>query len=474
MQTVNEPVPVPGSVPFVEAAGGQQFACLRTAGGEIHCIGRNNRGQLGVGEGVQQSGVPLRVAGGRRYRQVLVAAWASYACGLLDAPGTPEDRTLECWCALRGCGCGDGPAAARRCSCCRCRRCLLPLPTTRSGRCHRCTVGAAAAAAVAANRPSLAACAVPAATLPWPHLCCAQGPEQLCVRRRHAAHRQPHAPALQAGAGLGAGRHHRRRALPHYYVALRCCFAAALRPLAHAPLPSCPRAPLHPHADAGTRLMRPALVHGWHTWLHTPATAAPSPPVNPQASCAASRWAAAATSCALASTFGRSWGGATTARRRTRLSTTWRPWRPPIRASPGSSWPAPTGSPAPWTRGARPTAGARVRGGVQGWAAEAGSRGRGSPRLRGWCRLAALAACSAAPGIPAAARLRHPRRAHACHRRATPWPCAAARVSAGAATAMRARALTGGSMWRTTQLCWCPPPPCPATASARWAWAGRT
>ena len=99
MQLVYEPVPLPGSVPFVEAAGGQQFACMRIADGSAYCVGDNKRGQLGVGEDVEQSGVPLPVAGGKRYHSVLVAAWASYACGLLDAPGTPQDRTLECWCA---------------------------------------------------------------------------------------------------------------------------------------------------------------------------------------------------------------------------------------------------------------------------------------------------------------------------------------------------------------------------------------
>ena len=118
-QTVFEPVAMPGSVPFVDAASGQQFACLLTADGRAYCVGSNQRGQLGVGEDVQQSGVPQPVAGGKRYRSVLVAAWASYACGLLDAPGTPQDRTLECWCAVGGhrrcagscCACPDGCAA---------------------------------------------------------------------------------------------------------------------------------------------------------------------------------------------------------------------------------------------------------------------------------------------------------------------------------------------------------------------------
>lgn len=96
-QMAFEPVALDGSVPFVEAAAGQQFACLRTADGRIYCVGTNTRGQLGVGSSVEQTGTPLPVASSRRYQQVLVGAWAPYACGLLDAPGMTQDRTLECW-----------------------------------------------------------------------------------------------------------------------------------------------------------------------------------------------------------------------------------------------------------------------------------------------------------------------------------------------------------------------------------------
>ena len=120
-QTVWEPVPLPGDVPFVEAASGTRFACMRTAEGQIYCIGSNGLGELGVGSDVPQTSMPLLVASDSRYSQVLAAAWGHYACGLVDAPGTPQDRTLECWCAMdvmmlcccHACSC----ASLQRCVC---------------------------------------------------------------------------------------------------------------------------------------------------------------------------------------------------------------------------------------------------------------------------------------------------------------------------------------------------------------------
>lgn len=59
--------------------------------------GSNSVGQLGTGGEPDASSVPLPVAGDSVYSSIHAAVWANFACGIVSAPGTPQDKTLECW-----------------------------------------------------------------------------------------------------------------------------------------------------------------------------------------------------------------------------------------------------------------------------------------------------------------------------------------------------------------------------------------
>jgi len=125
---VFNPQLLPGSVPLVSVASGAGFACGLDSAGRAYCIGGDSAGQLGVGTGQPESGVPLPVAGGKTYSSIHAGMYNTYACGLISQPGAPEDKTLECWCACCAC-----------CACCVCYDCvLLRLPAVVCMACWDC------------------------------------------------------------------------------------------------------------------------------------------------------------------------------------------------------------------------------------------------------------------------------------------------------------------------------------------------
>lgn len=97
-QQMYDATPLPGSSPFKTMAGGAEFACGLLFNGSTQCIGKNTHGELGAGNDAPlYSTVPLTVQSAFNYSLVTVAGWGAAACGLIDAPGDPLDRTLECW-----------------------------------------------------------------------------------------------------------------------------------------------------------------------------------------------------------------------------------------------------------------------------------------------------------------------------------------------------------------------------------------
>jgi alpha-tubulin suppressor-like RCC1 family protein len=84
------PVAVSGGHAFTQlSAGGSDRTCGVTSAGEIWCWGSNNAGSLGAGAAGVGSTVPVRVAGARTYRQVMVGSGG--ACALRD------DGAAFCW-----------------------------------------------------------------------------------------------------------------------------------------------------------------------------------------------------------------------------------------------------------------------------------------------------------------------------------------------------------------------------------------
>ena len=83
------PLSVSGSQRFVMVTAGLRHACGVTVDGDAYCWGRNSIGELGSGELITNSSVPVLVAGGVRFRAV--SAGDRHTCG----EGT--DGELYCW-----------------------------------------------------------------------------------------------------------------------------------------------------------------------------------------------------------------------------------------------------------------------------------------------------------------------------------------------------------------------------------------
>jgi len=66
----SKPVPVAGGLRFGQVSVGGSHACGLTSAGAVYCWGWNEYGQLGDSTHVTQRLRPVRVAGGRTYRQV--------------------------------------------------------------------------------------------------------------------------------------------------------------------------------------------------------------------------------------------------------------------------------------------------------------------------------------------------------------------------------------------------------------------
>jgi len=121
--------------------------------------GDNIYSQLGVGSEPALSGVPLAVPTDKVYSSIHAVPFGSAMCGIINEPGSPDDKTLECWCACYAC-----------CACCTC--CATP---RRAGSFAVlwCTVLCRAVLCQACLRPS------------WPALPCQQHHARLACTRAH-------------------------------------------------------------------------------------------------------------------------------------------------------------------------------------------------------------------------------------------------------------------------------------------------
>ena len=86
----DRPIPVAGGHTFVELGVGDQYACGRTAVGEVWCWGTSRYGEIGDAHATPGSSIPVRVAGipsmGSR------TTGATHVCALAAA-----DSTAWCW-----------------------------------------------------------------------------------------------------------------------------------------------------------------------------------------------------------------------------------------------------------------------------------------------------------------------------------------------------------------------------------------
>lgn len=83
------PTPIARSGPFRSVALGQGHACALRESGELLCWGRNNLGQLGIGNEQIQVRPPTAVTAGIKYRAVTAAM--SHSCAIR------QDGRLFCW-----------------------------------------------------------------------------------------------------------------------------------------------------------------------------------------------------------------------------------------------------------------------------------------------------------------------------------------------------------------------------------------
>jgi alpha-tubulin suppressor-like RCC1 family protein len=83
------PLPVQGGFALASLSVGGTHTCGLTAEGTAYCWGANAAGQLGVGDNVASSAVPLPVSGGIVFASI--SAGESHTCGL-----TPNG-VLYCW-----------------------------------------------------------------------------------------------------------------------------------------------------------------------------------------------------------------------------------------------------------------------------------------------------------------------------------------------------------------------------------------
>jgi alpha-tubulin suppressor-like RCC1 family protein len=101
------PMPVAGGLTFVSiTAGLGRHSCGRTALGTVYCWGENSFGALGNGSGTD-SPVPVQVAGGRTFSQVIAGGFIGHTCALT---GTGD---AYCWGENERGQVGDGTTVDR-------------------------------------------------------------------------------------------------------------------------------------------------------------------------------------------------------------------------------------------------------------------------------------------------------------------------------------------------------------------------
>jgi alpha-tubulin suppressor-like RCC1 family protein len=89
--TTSRPTPraVTGGLQFYQVSAGTRHTCGLTPGNKVYCWGTNDGGALGAGTNYNKSLVPVRVAGGGFFRQVV--AGGSHGCDLT------RDSRAYCW-----------------------------------------------------------------------------------------------------------------------------------------------------------------------------------------------------------------------------------------------------------------------------------------------------------------------------------------------------------------------------------------
>lgn len=97
-------VALPGTSRAVTAVGGAGFLCVLDQQGQVLCSGRNDEGQLGLGN-LQTTPTPTRVDLPARALQVTAAR--AFACAVL------EDRSARCWGRNQEGQLGDGTTTQR-------------------------------------------------------------------------------------------------------------------------------------------------------------------------------------------------------------------------------------------------------------------------------------------------------------------------------------------------------------------------
>jgi alpha-tubulin suppressor-like RCC1 family protein len=103
------PAPVAGGRQFRQVSAGTDYACgITYPDDRAFCWGRNDYGQLGVGDQIQRL-TPAAVQGGRRFRQISASQWfAGHTCALTTT------NEVYCWGSNRYGQIGDSSTAKRR------------------------------------------------------------------------------------------------------------------------------------------------------------------------------------------------------------------------------------------------------------------------------------------------------------------------------------------------------------------------
>jgi alpha-tubulin suppressor-like RCC1 family protein len=103
------PVPVVGGHQFRQVSAGLDYACgITYPDNQAYCWGRNDYGQLGVGDQIQRL-TPTAVRGGRRFRQISAGEWfAGHTCAITTT------NEAYCWGSNQYGQVGDSSSAQRR------------------------------------------------------------------------------------------------------------------------------------------------------------------------------------------------------------------------------------------------------------------------------------------------------------------------------------------------------------------------
>lgn len=103
------PVRVEAGVPFARVSAGGRHTCAIAQDGDAYCWGSNQTGQLGAAAG-ERSARPVRVSGGLKFREIAAGGsdWNEdgHTCGLTT------DGLAYCWGAEWGCKLGNGGCGA--------------------------------------------------------------------------------------------------------------------------------------------------------------------------------------------------------------------------------------------------------------------------------------------------------------------------------------------------------------------------